>query len=323
MKVPRRINDILRRQSEYIESRTGELGTIILKYQDRLLREINQKIIPELEVVNGVIVDSVRNMRLLQSLDKVYEEFGRKNYPIVARHVIDTTDKIKSLSKDYFSISLGVELPDYFDKAIKTSSDLIDMRIGADVSGGFLPKLIKNDALLQSVKAVFAKGIIARSSLRMMIKDVTDIIAGVDKEGGLEYQVRRYAHDLYRQYNAAYNDSLARQIKLKYFIYQNGLVLDSRDFCVVHDGKVWSRDEAKEWPKWTPAKSIAKGEFPETVNGKPYKIKQKDLTAVPGYISYPGYNPVVDIGGYNCRHILAWISDNLAFKLRPELKKDK
>ena len=33
-----------------------------------------------------------------------------------------------------------------------------------------------------------------------------------------------------------------------------------------------------------------------------------------------GYNPIVDLGGYNCRHRLDWVSDQVAFRLRPELK---
>jgi hypothetical protein len=39
----------------------------------------------------------------------------------------------------------------------------------------------------------------------------------------------------------------------------------------------------------------------------------------PGYMNYPGYDPLVDRGGYNCRHIIGWIPDELAFKYRPEL----
>jgi len=38
-------------------------------------------------------------------------------------------------------------------------------------------------------------------------------------------------------------------------------------------------------------------------------------------MAYPGYDPLVDRGGYNCRHQLSFISDELAFKLRPDLKK--
>jgi hypothetical protein len=88
------------------------------------------------------------------------------------------------------------------------------------------------------------------------------------------------------------------------------VIKDSRDFCVCHNDKVFSVDEAQEWKTWTPSK----GKYPEG-----YTIQQKDINAVPSYLSYPGYDPLVDAGGYNCRHIMGFISDSLAEKLRPDL----
>jgi hypothetical protein len=92
------------------------------------------------------------------------------------------------------------------------------------------------------------------------------------------------------------------------------VIKDSRDFCVCHNDKVFSVDEAQEWKTWTPSK----GKYPEG-----YTIQQKDINAVPSYLSYPGYDPLVDAGGYNCRHIMGFISDSLAEKLRPDLKKEE
>lgn len=36
-------------------------------------------------------------------------------------------------------------------------------------------------------------------------------------------------------------------------------------------------------------------------------------------MSYPGYDPLVDAGGYNCRHIIGFIAEEYAKKLRPDL----
>ena len=88
------------------------------------------------------------------------------------------------------------------------------------------------------------------------------------------------------------------------------MIDDSRDFCAAHNNKVWTIEESKEWINWTPSK----GEYPMD-----YTVKAKDLYSVPGYMSYPGYDPLLDRGGYNCRHSLGFISQDLAFKLRPEL----
>jgi hypothetical protein len=36
-----------------------------------------------------------------------------------------------------------------------------------------------------------------------------------------------------------------------------------------------------------------------------------------------GYNALIDCGGYNCRHRLDWVSDQMARRLRPDLFKNK
>ena len=129
-----------------------------------------------------------------------------------------------------------------------------------------------------------------------MLKD--KITGSKEYTGGLERQFQRYAYDLYQQYDRSYSDSLAEEFDFNYFIYQGGLVTDSREFCVEHNGKVYSREEAEEWPTW---KSPTTGD-------------------TPSYLGYPGYDPLTDFGGYNCRHFPGWISDELAKEMRPGLK---
>lgn len=317
MKVPKRISDLINQKQEYIESRSNGLNRIILRYQDKLLSEVLNKVIPELEVVNGIIVDNVRNMRILQTLDKVYRDFSNKNYGMIGDHVSRTTAGIGSLTKKYYSITLG-EVPDYFTDAIKSTKELLNLRIGNDVSGGFMQKLIKNETLNNDIRERLSSAIVGRKPLKDLITELNETITGAGvKEGGLEYQVRRYAGDIYRQYDRAYNLVLARRLGLTYFIYQGGIIKDSRDFCVAHNNKVWTIEESKAWSAWTPAVSKKRGDFPAG-----YEIQQKNLNVTPGYMGYAGYNPLVDLGGYNCRHVLGYIRESLAIRMRPELKKE-
>ena len=82
----------------------------------------------------------------------------------------------------------------------------------------------------------------------------------------------------------------AERIGLRTFIYTGGLIQTSRDFCEDRNGKVFTIEEAEEWKdlNW---------------DGKP-EI----------------YNPLIDLGGYNCRHFPAWISAKEAIRRRPDLK---
>jgi hypothetical protein len=101
----------------------------------------------------------------------------------------------------------------------------------------------------------------------------------------------RWTADIYSQYQRVGANEIRKDIGLRFAIYQGGLIESSRPFCEKRNGEVFHEDEIKSWVNLD-------------FKGKPES----------------GYDPVTDLGGYNCRHRLDWISDELAFSLRPELK---
>jgi hypothetical protein len=192
---------------------------------------------------------------------------------------------------------------------------LTDLKIGLRaekmIRGSQLMSVIKSDPA--EFKQLLSKAVTSQMSMKEFIKVIKENINGTDeKKGLLDRQLNRFAYDTYQQYDASYNKKLAEEFDMKYFIYQGGIVTDSRDFCVCHNNKVFSVEEAQEWKSWKPSDCT---DYP---SGWP---KAKDLSLHPGYMDFPGYDPLVDRGGYNCRHILGFISDELAEKYRPELKK--
>ena len=72
----------------------------------------------------------------------------------------------------------------------------------------------------------------------------------------------------------------AISLGLNYAIFQGGLALDSSMFCQERNNLIYSRVEISKWDR----------DFQ-----MPYK-----------------YDPFVDLGGFNCRHTLDWISDGMA-----------
>lgn len=104
----------------------------------------------------------------------------------------------------------------------------------------------------------------------------------------------RWTHDIYSQMQRVGANKIRIELGLTHAIYQGGLIATSRDFCEDRNRKCFSDEEIMSWSslKW---------------EGKP-EI---------------GYNPIIDCGGYNCRHRLDWISDELAKRLRPDLFTNK
>ena len=107
----------------------------------------------------------------------------------------------------------------------------------------------------------------------------------------VERYYNRWTYDIFTSYQNAAGNEIRQQLGLRFAMYTGGIIEASRNFCIEKEGKVFSEEEIKAWQD-------------QDWKGKPEA----------------GYDPFIDLGGYNCRHTLSWISDELAFELRPELK---
>jgi hypothetical protein len=316
MKLPKRIATLLNQKQAFIDLQRTRLESSVVKLQSLLFDDIITSLISELDIKDGLIQDNAKNYRLLSVLDKTYKDFQLSSSRVVLSQMISTTSQITKLSAGYFGVILSSDLPARFDKIVASADKLINLKIGLDggklTRGGFLQSFFDSNTIGTELKQMTSKAVTSSMNMKDYVKMLREKITGSDSTTGIyERQFQRYAYDLYQQYDAAYNKMLSNEFGFNYFIYQGGLINDSRDFCAAHNNKVWSVEESKSWTEWTPSM----GEYPEG-----YEVKAKDIYSVPSYMGYAGYDPLIDRGGYNCRHALGWVSDDIAFGMRPELK---
>lgn len=312
MRLPRRLNEILRKKEAFLEEARAKLEGTALKLQLSLFEDVISEIIPQLDVKDGLLLDNANNFRLISQLDKVYNIFNVKVAGTILPQINSGINTIVGFGTDYFTLAIA-DLPARFDKIIEGAKVLTDLKIGLRtekmIRGGQLMSMLKSDPT--EFKQLLSKAVTSQMSMKEFIKVIKDAINGTDERKGLlDRQLNRFAYDTYQQYDASYNKKLAEEFDMKYFIYQGGIIKDSRDFCVCHNNKVFSVEESEMWKDWKPSDC---DDYPE---GWP---KAKDMGEHPGYMDYPGYDPLVDRGGYNCRHIIGYISEELAQKLRPDL----
>lgn len=315
MKTPKRIADLLSKKQTYIDSQRDKLESSVIKLQSALFNSLISDIIPELDIKDGLIQDTQKNYRLISVLDKTYKDFQGIAKGIVLSQIITTTSKITDLSNKYFSLVLS-EIPDRFAKVVSDANKLINLQIGLEgdkvFKGGWLDSYFNSNTIGLDLKKLVSQAVTSNMDRKDLTTILKDKITGTaDYSGSLERQFNMYTYDLYQQYDAAYNQMIGNEFEFNYFIYQGGIIEDSRDFCVCHNNKVWSKEEMKTWPTWTPSQ----GEYPAG-----YEVKAKDLYSVPSYMNFPGYDPGLNRGGYHCRHSLGWIDDKLALEKRPDLK---
>lgn len=316
MNVPKRIKDLLDRKQELINRNTDRLNASIVKLQSKLMDGILDDVISELDVMDGVIQDTSNNYRLISALDKVFNAFSLEQAKTLLPELSSSIGAISELNNKYFYAIGSENVLKRLETVAEKTKELTELRFGLKgekfVRGGVLEDLFTQFGGTE-VKQIMSKAVSGGMGKREFIKQMRDFVTGTQEKPGIsERKWKQFAFDVYQQYDASYNKKVAEEFGLRYFVYQGGLVEDSRDFCAAHNNKVWTTEEAEEWKVWTPAK----GDYPAG-----YKVKAKNMNERPSYMDYPGYDPLVDRGGYNCRHSIGYISEELAFKLRPELQK--
>jgi hypothetical protein len=178
--------------------------------------------------------------------------------------------------------------------------------IGIDAAvvlgGSLLYSILADREVIQTIKSVVMSSMgagITITALKITIDEIT-----TKKEGGLIRNLfDKNIPDPFVKLDRFIGGKYAVDLKLNYAIYQGGLIGTSRDFCIVRNNKVFSRDEILKFGTASDAfggySNKALGEF----DGK----KEP-------------YNPFLDCGGWGCRHAWDYISPELAFHLRPELR---
>jgi hypothetical protein len=314
--IPKRIKELLERKQQIINRNTDRLNASIVRLQSKLMDAIIDGVILDLDVVDGVIQDTAKNYRLIASLDKVFNLFSIEQAKVLLPQINSSINAIADVSNKYFLAIATEVITKRFDKVIAGAKEITDIRFGLK-GGKFIRGSMIEDVISEfgstEVKQIMSKAVSGNIGRREFIKQMRGFVTGTDKKPGIsERKWKQLAYDIYQEYDAAYNKKLADEFDLKYFIYQGGLIDDSRDFCVCHNNRVWTTKEAETWATWVPAD----GDYPEG-----YEVNAKNLYDTPSYMGYPGYDPFLNRGGYNCRHQLGYITEGLAFKLRPELKK--
>ena len=163
---------------------------------------------------------------------------------------------------------------------------------GALVENGYLSRLVNDKTILNTIRDSVFKSVVSQKGFFEVKKDLRDFIGGnQEKAGALQKYYRNFVYDTFSQVDRTQNKIFADKLKLKYAIYEGGLIKTSRDFCRKRNGKVFTTEEIE---KFNPTEA------------KP-----------------PNYNPFTDLGGYGCRHHLNYIPYSIGIVMRPDLKKEE
>lgn len=281
-------------RTKLINSLLEELSKNVASAQKNLLRHFIEGWVDKLDVdeVTGRIKNTLRNKRLLSTVDDVFARYVKDGGLAVAKIMVDGVNQILDFNGSYY-------------KAFNTQAELVPIKAatleymkswlglkgnGALEGNGYLQKTISDPKVLGELKNFALRAVAGQQGYEATKSAVKSFIDGNKQSAGLlDRYYRNFVYDTYSQVDRVAAANYSDKLKMDYAIYEGGLIKTSRKFCRERNGNVYTRDEIEQM---------------EPTEAKP-----------------PNYNPITDMGGYGCRHHWNWVPYAVAAALRPDLKK--
>jgi hypothetical protein len=260
----------------FLEKKTEELYA----RADAVQRRIFVKVRAELEAKWGSGKAYAQVVSGLSSLErKIYEEDLLSFYQQLGRELQGQA----ALAGRYFKTLLGGTIKTYQDSALTTINKRIGMSGDKISTGGVFAGIARDLSNLSEVKRLATQSIASGQGFETMMRGLRDLYLrqGDGRLGKIERDIRTSVFDVYQQNDRLINKQIAEENGLKHYRYSAGTVESSREFCINRVGQVFTDKEIRSWSSFD-------------WQGK----------------STP-YDPFVDVGGYNCMHVLDPISQEL------------
>lgn len=286
-------SELERRRIAESEKAAAATNTVVRGLQNAAYGLVIDWLVGTIETENGRIKYTASNLGKVAGLFRAMSRWQRQYEKTMLGSVLDWAGRLFGLNSEYFEIFE----PGKVESIDEAARRLTLQRWGYNVNtkelipGGYFESLFKNPTIAQRVAGLVNQAITQKMPLAQFQKTFRQVFVGIPGQGMLERHWRTNSFDLYQRIDRTANLIYADRLGLEYAIYSGTLENDSRPFCIARVNKVFSRPEISSW------KNLQ-------FQGKP-KV---------------GYDPFVDCGGYNCRHTLSWITDEIAQHLRPEIK---
>ena len=213
----------------------------------------------------------------LAKLQKLIKQIERDLVKKMGSKVIAAIDHLHGLNSKYFQSVTGKNHKVSIAKYIGVTKSGIK-------SGGLLGQLFSLDTLFYELKSLFLQGITTGMKVLALKKVVSKFV-----RGGIVRRLKFILPTVIGQAGRISQAKLAQKHKLKHFIYTNSLISTSRKFCIKRAGKVFTIEDSEKW------------------------INDHDLPLSPKWKLT--YQPLVHMGGFNCRHFPKFITEQTALQL--------
>ncbi len=260
-------------ESVYIEDTTDEIEAYIANIESDILSLANEYL-ATLDTESGKLLSTQKNYDIAANSDtvfnKAFDTFIGGFLIFLASKIIKGVDMVTAnMSGDGIS-PIGDEY--------SVVSSMIGIKGGNIIRGGYLHRLGQMSALRTKFYNFLLGGVSQGVTITNAMRNLKPIFVSTGKrESDFARLFRTYAYDSIMQTMNAIALRIADKNGLNRFLYQGGLIKDSRDFCVEHAGNIYTRSDAKDF---------------DTMD---WRGKNRELPFL------------IAVGGWNCKHFIKWL----------------
>lgn len=293
MPTPNEIRKLSIAKARRLEKLIDAIEIRIDKSSKSLTKVMLKEFAQRLKIEKGRIVGQL-TQETITLFNQAYQTYLQQHKRDLIKTILDDIQKLIADNFEFYKKTI----PD-FGLDQDDIKRIVDRRLGIKEDGtlvrrGYMDGLLDDAPIRAEVQRYVFKEIFKSSGFEAFRRGLKEFIEGKpDKFGAFQRYYKTFSFDAYAQLNSFTSGVYAQKLGLTFFIYNGGLIETSRDFCRARNGQVFSTEEADKW---------------------------KDDPNLKAIDSRETYNWLVDRGGYNCRHAIDFIADEIAFELRPELK---
>lgn len=286
-------NDLFQAKVNFLLAAEKRLVTNVTAHQQKLFETLAKELLPLFEVSDGIVTYSSKNIGLINRFDAVFESLEDLLNKNVLNVFANDLIKTANFNIEYF-VALG------FQKVVvkELFENVADVRlfIGVDAKGvldkkGYLYRLGRTAQVRDDLKNYVLTTLTSEVSFKDFQNGFKALVVGQPSKnvkGSLVKYFDQYAYDTFNVADAAISKQAAIGLGLKHFIYEGSTIKTTRDFCRKRAGKAYSVEESKTW------------------------VNDTTLT----YSPKSAYKPLINRGGYRCRHFIKYITEQLYNELK-------
>lgn len=292
--MKRKLNQFDKEKQKLFEKLQRLLFQRVRSSQTSLLLKLGDLIDQILIDEDGNLKFTATNLKKINNISLTIERHQNLSFRQIGIWIGQKVSELLNLNIRYNKSVLGLAAETTDAKVQR----LIMQRLGFDstegklIKGGWLDNLTTRTGIGERIGADVNRAISSKMGLSDFKKQFRNAFTSNKNGLGLvEAHFNTKAFDIFQETDRLTAKTYADEYKLNYALYAGTVKDTTRPFCKERVQQVFSREEIEKW------KNI-------NFKGKPSGF----------------YDPATQCGGYNCRHHLSWMSDELAKELRPDLK---